>query len=145
MASVNQTRPHCVNQMEKTHSERLAARHGRGTAWARNGNGMLCVNRPLFRHTRYFCMPHSQKSGEGGLNYVSGHYVGTRRPMQRDSKAVSKIISRAWIERVGASFKSSRSGDKQGDLFQLLVRGSFSVLSHGVERLQSLKPRYITD
>jgi hypothetical protein len=38
MASVNQTRPHCVNQMGMTHSKSLAARHGRG---------MLCVNRPL--------------------------------------------------------------------------------------------------
>ena len=47
MASVNQTRPHCVNQMGKTHSKPLAARHGRGTAWARHGHGMLCVNRPL--------------------------------------------------------------------------------------------------
>jgi hypothetical protein len=45
-ASVNQTRPHCVNRMEKTHSKHLAARHGRGTAWARHGYGMLCVNRP---------------------------------------------------------------------------------------------------
>ena len=36
MASVNQTRPHCVNQMGKTHSKPLAARHGRGTAWARH-------------------------------------------------------------------------------------------------------------
>jgi hypothetical protein len=32
MASVNQTRPHCVNQMGKTHSKPWAARHGRGTA-----------------------------------------------------------------------------------------------------------------
>ena len=40
MASVNQTRPHCVNQMGKTHSKPLAARHGRGTAWARHGRGM---------------------------------------------------------------------------------------------------------
>ena len=47
MASVNQTRPHCVNQMGKTHSKSLAARHGRGAAWAGHGNGMLCVNRPL--------------------------------------------------------------------------------------------------
>ena len=47
MASVNQTRPRCVNQMGKTHSKPLAARHGRGTAWARHGNGMLSVNRPL--------------------------------------------------------------------------------------------------
>ena len=36
MASVNQTRPHCVNQMGKTHSKHLAARHGRGMAWARH-------------------------------------------------------------------------------------------------------------
>ena len=34
MASVNQTRPHCVNQMGKTHSKPLAAQHGRETAWA---------------------------------------------------------------------------------------------------------------
>jgi hypothetical protein len=47
MASVNQTRPHCVNQIGKTHSKPLAARHGRGTAWTQHGRGMLCVNRPL--------------------------------------------------------------------------------------------------
>ena len=46
MTSVNQTRPHCVSQMGKTHSKPLAALHGRGTAWARHGNVMLCVNRP---------------------------------------------------------------------------------------------------
>jgi hypothetical protein len=34
MASVNQTRPRCVNQMGKTHSKPLVAQHGRGTAWA---------------------------------------------------------------------------------------------------------------
>ena len=36
MASVNQTRTQCVNQMGKTHSKPLAARHGGGTAWARH-------------------------------------------------------------------------------------------------------------
>jgi hypothetical protein len=36
MASVNQTRPLCVNQMGKTDSKPLAAQHGRGTAWARH-------------------------------------------------------------------------------------------------------------
>ena len=36
MARVNQTRPHCVNEMGRTHSKPLAARHGRGTAWARH-------------------------------------------------------------------------------------------------------------
>jgi hypothetical protein len=28
----------------KDKSKPLAARHGRGTAWARNGNGVVCVN-----------------------------------------------------------------------------------------------------
>ena len=36
MASVNQSRPRCVNQMGNTHSKSLAARHGRRTAWARH-------------------------------------------------------------------------------------------------------------
>ena len=36
MASVNQARLHYVNQMGKTHSKPLAARHGRGTAWTRH-------------------------------------------------------------------------------------------------------------
>jgi hypothetical protein len=30
MACVNKTRPHCVNNMRKTQSKPLAARHGRG-------------------------------------------------------------------------------------------------------------------
>ena len=47
MASVNQTRLHCVNEMGKTRSKPLAARHGRGKEWTGQGNGMLCVNRPL--------------------------------------------------------------------------------------------------
>jgi len=47
MASANQTRPHCVIQMENTHSKHLEARHGRGKTWVRHGHGMLCVNRPL--------------------------------------------------------------------------------------------------
>ena len=47
MASVNQTRPHCVNQMVKTHSKHLSAPRGGGKALAQRGNGMLCVNRPL--------------------------------------------------------------------------------------------------
>ena len=46
MASVNQTQPQCLNQMGKTHSKPLTARHGIGTAWTRHGHGMLCVNRP---------------------------------------------------------------------------------------------------
>jgi hypothetical protein len=44
MVIVNQTRPYCVNQMGKTHSKPLAARHGRGMAWERHA---MCVNRSL--------------------------------------------------------------------------------------------------
>ena len=62
MASLNHTRPHCANQMGKTHSEPLAARHGRGTTWARH---VMCEstltrhfqNKSLvrFRYTSPFC------------------------------------------------------------------------------------------
>jgi hypothetical protein len=44
MACVNQTRPHCVNQLERTQSKPLAARHGRGKSYAHHGNRMVCVN-----------------------------------------------------------------------------------------------------
>ena len=44
-----------VNQMGKTHSKPLAARHGRGMAWARHGHSMLCVNRPL-ENRNFFCL-----------------------------------------------------------------------------------------
>jgi hypothetical protein len=37
MACVNQTRPHCVNQIGKTQSKALVERHGRGTAGERHG------------------------------------------------------------------------------------------------------------
>jgi hypothetical protein len=44
MASVNQTRPHCVNQMGKTHSKLLEAWHGRGMAWARHAMNKSAYN-----------------------------------------------------------------------------------------------------
>ena len=52
MASVNQTRPHCVNQMGKTHSKPLAARHDRGTAWERHAicEAALIKHRPMCSH-----------------------------------------------------------------------------------------------
>ena len=48
MASVNQTRPHCVNQMGKIHSKPLAARHGRGMAWERHA---MCESALTVCHT----------------------------------------------------------------------------------------------
>jgi hypothetical protein len=68
MACVNQTLPHCVNQMGKTQSKALAERHGNcmvcvNQTWPhrvnqmgktqskalaeRHGNGMVCVNPPV--------------------------------------------------------------------------------------------------
>ena len=61
MASVNQTWPHCVNQMGKTHAKPLAARHGRGIAWAWHGHGMLCVNRRLEHGALYATLAWSQR------------------------------------------------------------------------------------
>ena len=47
MTSVNQTRPHCVNQMGKTHSKLLAARHGTGMTWARHSMCESALNVPF--------------------------------------------------------------------------------------------------
>jgi hypothetical protein len=50
MACVNQTRPHCVNQMGKTHSKALAERHGRGTTWERHGMCKSALSVQLAMH-----------------------------------------------------------------------------------------------
>ena len=71
MASVNQTRPHCVNQTGKTHSKPLAARHGRRTAWVRHGHGKLWVNRPLWLYSFF----NSALEGVGLLIPRSGHFT----------------------------------------------------------------------
>jgi hypothetical protein len=41
MECVNQTQPDCVNRIGKTQYKPAAARHGRGTAWAQQGNGIV--------------------------------------------------------------------------------------------------------
>jgi hypothetical protein len=46
-ACVNQTRPRVVNQMGKTQSKTLAARHVKGTAWAWHGMCELPFNVPI--------------------------------------------------------------------------------------------------
>jgi hypothetical protein len=67
MASVNETRPHCANQMGKTRSKSLVARHGRGTAWARHTMcesalyiqhhiiSLSCVNIDVHSHILCYC------------------------------------------------------------------------------------------
>jgi hypothetical protein len=69
MANVNQTWPHCVNQMGKTHSKFLAARHGRGTAWARHA---MCES----DFNSSFAIPGGKKQAAGNLKAVI--HVGHR-------------------------------------------------------------------
>ena len=56
MASVNHTRPHCVNQMGKTHSKPLAARHGRGTACELHAmfESTLQIKKRSWPHLRHY-------------------------------------------------------------------------------------------
>jgi hypothetical protein len=63
MASVNQTRLHCINKMGKTHSKLLAARHGRA--------GTLCVNRLLNAQLNPICHP-LELLGVHHIFYFSG-------------------------------------------------------------------------
>jgi hypothetical protein len=70
MTSVNQTRPHCVNQMGKTHSKPLAARHGRGTARARHAMCESAFNLP---YRKIGLLPSNQAVDIGTAN-------GTSRP-----------------------------------------------------------------
>jgi hypothetical protein len=63
MACVNQTRPQCVNQMGKTQSKPLTARHGRGTAWARHGMCELAFRKQrlfLIRSNEWVCRFYEQ-------------------------------------------------------------------------------------
>jgi len=66
MASVNQTRPHYVNHMGKTHSKPLATRHGRGTAWARHAMCESALRRELSRKLD----GHQVRSGCLGLSPI---------------------------------------------------------------------------
>jgi hypothetical protein len=45
---VNQTRPHCVNQVGETQFKPLAERHCRGTAWERQGMCESALKYPGF-------------------------------------------------------------------------------------------------
>ena len=94
MASVNQTRPHCVNQMGKTHSKPLAARHGRGPAWAPHGHGMLCVNRPLFMVWLFF-------SHWDGSQVPRCYGVFLMRPSQSEFVRIKAVA----MEATGLSFQ----------------------------------------
>ena len=65
VAGVNQTRPHCVNQMGNTHSKPIAARHGSATAWARHAMCESALKRrqvaSCSAHTMYRCAQYDTK------------------------------------------------------------------------------------
>ena len=73
MASVNQTRPHCVNQMEKTHSKPLAARHGRGTALTRHA---MCESAFKGLETLLKADPHKNVNNSGHVSlFLTDFYL----------------------------------------------------------------------
>ena len=76
MASVNQTRPHCVNQMGKTHSKPLAARHGRGMAWARHAMCESALRLPGFLDNEHMKVRRFSSLLTGRL-YLSGNIPGS--------------------------------------------------------------------
>jgi hypothetical protein len=75
MASVNEARPHCVNQMGNTHSKPLAARRGRGTARARHG---MCKS-ALTLHTAAvgtaWSLLGSPRNGQAALYLFQKHFL----------------------------------------------------------------------
>jgi hypothetical protein len=91
MVSVNQKRPHCVNEMGKTHSKPLAARHGHGngmgTAWARHVHGMASVNQ-----TRPHCLNEMGKTHSKPLAARHGHGNGMGTAWARHGKCESAFI-----------------------------------------------------
>jgi hypothetical protein len=97
MARVNQTRPHCVNQMGKTHSKPLAARHGRRTAWARYAmcESVLKVTRstPVQTQRRGRGIPQTRSSPRREKRVVC---TASRPFCPRERKLVSTVQG-GWV------------------------------------------------
>jgi hypothetical protein len=90
IANVNQTRPHSVNQMGKTHSKTLAARHGRETAWARHA---MCESALTFQQVEDSQI--SRQSAQEGDKAVSPMHrpvlISLRDPVE--TRAIDRIKS----------------------------------------------------
>jgi hypothetical protein len=95
MASVNQTRPHCVNQIGKTHSKPLAVRHGRGTVWARHD---MCESAFWWRIS-------SPETGEIWLGYVR---INSVIESGSDFKSDFVCIDQTYRTRMRVLFYSSQ-------------------------------------
>ena len=151
MESVNQARPHCVNQMGKTHSKLLAARHGRGTAWARHGNGMVCVNRPLTSHLSCLCQfarchayhwavwKHSWIMRSVGGSSPRQFCWSTRRYVNGAFSKVEENLFFRNAKRQGLILTDQRSASSKAKISWIYTYIS-SAIRYGVVVLVSLKP-----
>jgi len=103
MASVIQTRPHCVNQMGKTHSKPLAARHDRGTAWARHAMCESALMWPIVISLSGVC-PGCCVVSVSGSNVSHGLRVRLHWSQNRHNTANQHLSGYTLQERV-ATFK----------------------------------------
>ena len=99
MESVNQTKPHCVNQMGKTHSKPLAARHGRGTAWARHA---MCESTFTWRIWRGNMTCGTWASKERYCEHVSSNRGNTALSLSATTAVwCFYICSKLWVQLYG--------------------------------------------
>jgi hypothetical protein len=82
---MNQTRPHCVNQMGKTHSKPVAARHGRATAWARHA---MCESASRRSTNITNTTLYAQRIDPYLISYL---FMGLRYPLPRSQKFASTL------------------------------------------------------
>jgi hypothetical protein len=133
MASVNQTRPQCVNQMGKTHFKPLAARHGRGTAWARHAMCESAFKHPqerelcnfhtklrLLLHTKSVCDRHKDQS----VNLVWGKTICCYDDDYHDYCTTERISSKREIPLIIPSAKQRRVTTS---IFFLYLHRAFSI------------------
>jgi hypothetical protein len=104
MACVNQKRPHCVNQMGETQSKRLAARHGRGTAWY-VCISLLCAyefaqSPSLWHQPRFLKVTCAWSWRLCGINYAIGasppYYLRKKAEPLSEACTVFILLSSVW-------------------------------------------------
>ena len=100
MASVDQKRPHCVNQMGKTHYKPLVARHGRRMAWVRHRNSMLSVYRSLcfFVNLLTSSTPHINEPRE--ISFLKGKSICSSRMTARELLSCRNISPSVNFSRI---------------------------------------------
>ena len=103
MASVNQTRSHCVNKWER-HSKPLAARHDRGTAWAWH---VMCESAFICRNAEMFIVTSVKTSH---LVFWDGCSREFTRLMTKAWKYSVTKEAYAWIRTLGRAINTLHVG-----------------------------------